>query len=118
MSLVQKLRGNDKTFLQLTESALTHVLHEGSKCHRIDVVFDVYREMSIKDAERSNRTSDTGIRCKNTAPGNKIQQWRNFLCSHANNTAEIRFLVEQWKSPQQKEKLLENVLYASTCGIG
>jgi len=51
MSLVQKLKGNDRTFLQLAESAVSHVLHEGSKSHRVDVVFDVYREMSIKDAE-------------------------------------------------------------------
>jgi len=61
MSLVQKLKGNDQTFWQLAESTLSHVLHEGSKSHRIDVVFDVYREMSIKDAERSNSSADTGI---------------------------------------------------------
>jgi len=51
MSVVQKLKGNDQSFLQLAESAVFHVLHEGCKRHRVDVVFDVYREMSIKDAE-------------------------------------------------------------------
>ena len=76
MSLVQKLQGNDQTFLQLAESALSHALHEGSKSHRIDVVFDVYRDMSIKNAERANRGSDTEIKFKNIAPGHKIQQWR------------------------------------------
>ena len=34
MSLVQKMKGNDQTFAQLAESALTHILHEGvmSRC--------------------------------------------------------------------------------------
>ena len=110
MSLVQKLNGNDQTFWQLAESALSHVLHEGSKSHRIDVVFDVYREMSIKDAEQSNRGADTGIQFQNIAPGHKIQQWRKLLCSPGNKTALIRFLVEVWKDPQQREKLQEKVL--------
>jgi len=74
MSLIQKLKGNDQTFWQLAESALSHVLQQGSKSHRIDVIFDVYREMSIKDAERSNRGADTGIQLQNIAPGHKIQQ--------------------------------------------
>jgi len=43
MSLVQKLKGNDKTF---AETALSHVLHEGAKSSRIDVVFDVYKEIN------------------------------------------------------------------------
>jgi len=55
MSLVQKLQGNDQIFLQVAESALSHVLHEGSKSHRIDVVFDVYKEMSIKDPSRASQ---------------------------------------------------------------
>jgi len=44
----------------------------------------------------------------------KIQRWRKLLCSPANKTALIRFLVEQWKGPQQREKLQEKVLYV-TC---
>ena len=40
---------------QLADSALTHILHEGVRTHIIDVVFDVYREDSIKNADISNR---------------------------------------------------------------
>ena len=54
MSLVQKTKANDQTFSQLTESALTHILHERVGIHRIDVVFDVYREDSINNGERLN----------------------------------------------------------------
>jgi len=50
-----------------------------SKSHLIDVVFDVYKKVSIKDAERANRGADTGIRFKNIAPRHKIQHWRKLL---------------------------------------
>ena len=81
MSLVQKMKGNDQTFAQLAESALTHILHEGVRSHIIDVVFDTYRGDSIKNAERSNRGSTTGIQFPNMAPGHRIQQWRKLLSS-------------------------------------
>jgi len=54
MSLVQKMKGNDQTFSQLAESVMLMVLHEGTQSQRSDVVFDVYKETSIKDAERCN----------------------------------------------------------------
>ena len=79
MILVQKMKGNEQIFAQLAESALTHILHEGVGSHRIDVVFDAYREDSIKNAERSNKRSTTGIQLRNMAPGHMIQQWRKFL---------------------------------------
>ena len=55
MSLAQKMQGNDQTFSQQADSALTHILHEGIMTHRIDVFFATYREDSIKNAEISNR---------------------------------------------------------------
>ena len=55
MSLVQKMEGNDQTFYQHINSALTHILHEGVRSHIIDVVFVTYREDSIKNAKISNR---------------------------------------------------------------
>ena len=114
MSLVHKLKGNDKTFSQLAESALSHVLHEGAKSHRIDVIFDVYKETSIKDSERANRGADTGIQFRNIAPGHIIQQWRKILCSPSNKASLIKFVVEEWKGPRQREKLKDKVLYV-TC---
>lgn len=44
---------DNKTFAQVAESALTAlVLQEAAQSERIDVVFDVYCQTSIKDAER------------------------------------------------------------------
>jgi len=114
MSLVQKLKGNDKTYAELAETALSHVLHGGAKSSRIDVVFDVYKETSIKDAERVKRGADTGIQFKNIASGHKIQQWRKLLSSPSNKTSLTKFLGEDWKGPKQRQKLKDKVLYV-TC---
>ncbi|KAJ8388288.1 hypothetical protein AAFF_G00135490 [Aldrovandia affinis] len=72
MSLVQKMKGNDQTFSQCAASALTQILHEGARSQRIDVIFDVYQEDSIKNAERANRGRTTGIQFRNIAPGHRI----------------------------------------------
>ena len=95
------MKGNDQTFSQLAESALTHILHEGVRSHRIDVDFDTYREYSIKNTERSNRGSTTGIQFQNMAPGHRIQQWRTFLSSSANKVPGGR--VEDTQSEGKAE---------------
>ncbi|KAG0697409.1 hypothetical protein GWK47_003028 [Chionoecetes opilio] len=130
MSLVQKLKGNDNTFSQLAGTALSHVVPEGAKSRRIYVVFDVYKETSIKDAERANRSAGTGIHFKNIQPGHNIQQWRKLLGSSSNKASLIKFLLcfkitkEQWeeapelKSSQEEAdtRLLLHALHAAESG--
>ena len=61
ISIIQKLDGNGKTFQDLAKSALKMVIREGGdNSERVDVVFDVYRESSIKDTERVNRGAGAG----------------------------------------------------------
>ncbi|KAJ8378403.1 hypothetical protein AAFF_G00242910 [Aldrovandia affinis] len=86
MSLVQKMKGNDQTFSQRAASALTQILHEGARSQRIDVVFDVYQEDSIKNAERANRGCTTGI----------------------------QFLVAEWKTPKLRDRLSDKQLYVTS----
>ena len=74
MSMIQRLNANNKTFLQISESILSSVLCEGSQNDRIDVVFDVYRDMSIKNAERLNRVTGTDVQYKNITGRRVIQQ--------------------------------------------
>lgn len=52
MAMVQKVKGDLKTFADIADSVLTMALREGFSSARIDVVFDVYREISIKNIER------------------------------------------------------------------
>ena len=73
MAMVQKMKGDDETFSQLAEASLTMILHEGAPSHRIDVVFDVYKESSIKGAERWNRSPGGCIQFSGIASGHSIQ---------------------------------------------
>ncbi len=71
-SIVHKLKGDGKTFAQLSDSAFKLALLEDTGSARIDVVFDIYRETSIDNAERWNRVSATGTQWKNIAPAHSI----------------------------------------------
>ena len=60
MAVVQKLKGDQKTFAEIADTIMYMTLNEGHHSERIDVVFDVYKEESIKNAEREKRGSSTG----------------------------------------------------------
>ena len=71
MLLIQRINGCNKTFTQLADSALQMVLVEGMRSQRIDVVFDVYEDISIKNLKRCSRGATTGnIQYKNITGGN------------------------------------------------
>lgn len=95
MALIQKVNGDRKTFAEIADLALGSVLRESSECQRIDVVFDVYRDVSIKQAERDKRGEETATHFKNIAPGHRVQQWRQFLSSLNNKSSLIKFLFSQ-----------------------
>ena len=56
-------------------------LYTGAESSRTDVVFDVYLDGSIKNAERDNRRSDSGILFSNIVGGHKVKQCRRLLSS-------------------------------------
>ena len=58
MALVQKVEGEHKTFGQVASSILASAVREGHHSSRIDIVFDVYKDHSIKAAERHNQTPE------------------------------------------------------------
>ena len=89
MGLVQRMNGNNKTFAQLAESVMAMVLYVGGRSGRVDVVFDVYRQPSIKYSERLNRCASTTVQYTCLARGHNIQQWRKFLSSSLNKTSLI-----------------------------
>lgn len=107
MSVVQKLNVQSNTFAEVSNSVLKSVLREGDTSQRIDVVFDVYLETTIKDMERQNRGSGTGIKFNTIVPGHKIKKWRNFLSEADNKTKLVEFMVSDWKSASKKH-LFEN----------
>ena len=118
MSLVQKLNvgSNQTTFGSVANAILSMALHEGSQSSRIDVVFDTYRENSIKNAERSLRGEVQGVQLANITAPQLVKQWRKFLSQMKNKTSLIRFVVEEWKTEPYMERLQHQgkVLYV-TC---
>ena len=115
MSIVQKLDGNQNTFGDIAKTVLKIVIREGDKCDRVDVVFDVYREGSIKDAERVNQGSGSGVKIRSLATGHKVKQWRSFLSEAQNKTMLIEFITEEWKSTESKSMIGQKTLFV-TCG--
>ena len=77
-------------------------LRTGGESSHIDVVFDVYLDESIKNAERVNRGSDSGILFSNIIAGHKVKQWRRLLSSPKSKSNLIKFLAQDW----QKQSLM------------
>ena len=67
MGLVQRMNGINKTFAHLTQSVLSMVLYVGVHNGGDDVVFDAYRQPSIKDSDRLNRGASTSVRIVDSA---------------------------------------------------
>ena len=55
MSIVQKIKGKHKTFKEVAETLFHKGMSEKGSCNRVDLIFDVYKQKSIKNAERRNR---------------------------------------------------------------
>ena len=115
MALVQRLKGDQKTFSEVADSLISMALHEGANSNRIDVVFDVYLENSIKNAEREKRGSDqTGNEFRNIRPEHKLLQWRTFLSNPTNKKHFIAFIAEQWQKDRYVAKLSGKTLFVTT----
>jgi len=114
MSLVQKVKGEQVTFGDVATAVLLMVLKEGNCSKRIDVVFDTYKENSIKNSERLLRGEETGHHLQSIASTQIVRQWRNFLSRASNKTSVIAFMVSEWKGTQHRGKLGEKTLYATT----
>ena len=91
------------------------MVHTSGGSERIDVVFDVYKDQSIKAAERTNRRSEDGVAFKKIMPGHKIQNWRRLLAGTESKNKLTSFLAENWKGQRKREKLGHRVMFV-TCG--
>ena len=110
MALVQKLKVVQMTFGQVADAVFQSVLSCGNRSKRIDVVFDVYLDNSIKNAERC-RCGVSTIEYQTILPATKVTQWKKFLSSSANKMKLISFLGEQFKSEQYQKQLAQKELY-------
>jgi len=81
---------------------------------RIDVVFDVYQEQSIKNVERSERASKSDrIKYKNILPGYKVKSWSKLSSAASNKVEIVKLLVSQWEKEEFRGKLGDRTLYVT-----
>ena len=104
MALVQRAKVAGCTFQKLASQLFESILAAGCKSGRIDVVFDVYRRVSIKNAERLKRATDSVV-FKQIMANQPIKQWNSFLSSSENKTELIKFLVSEWKKENYRKSL-------------
>ena len=113
MGIVQKLKGDQKTFREVADVLLTNILREGATSKRIDVVFDDCRELSIKNAEREKRgmAIDNEYRC--IQPEHRVHRWRDFLSNLKNKQQLIHFVVNEWRKERCSAKVVGKKLYVT-----
>eukprot|EP00794_Sanderia_malayensis_P011670 gene11670-12878_t len=114
MSLVQRVKGDQATFGDIAATVFSMELNEGGQNKRIDVVFDTYREKSIKNSERLLRGKETGHTLQSITGTQIVRQWRRFLTKVNNKNNLISFIVNEWVKAGYRERLHHKVLYATT----
>ena len=97
MALVRKCKHAGHTFDSFADELLKSAVSSSIGASRIDIVFDVYREHSIKNTERGHR--ETGkLQFKQIIGNQTIKQYAAFLSSRNNKLVLIRFLVSRWQT--------------------
>ena len=99
MAVLQKLKiPSGATFLVVAERVFELVTSTGSR--RVDVVFDVYREVSIKNVERLKRASTSdGLQYKNILPAYTVKSWNKLW---------------KWKTEAFRGRLGNRIMYVTT----
>ena len=101
MSLVYKVKGNESTFGDIARSVLSMAVRTSGSSTRIDVVFDVYRQKSIKSSERTYRGEDDDDQeLQSISSSHIVRQWRRFISKMTNKTRLICFFVKEWTKPE------------------
>ena len=54
MGVTEKIHGENCTFGELSEQILKSMLNHGCDSQRVDIIFDIYTEQSIKYTERDS----------------------------------------------------------------
>ena len=114
IAMVQKTRGDQKTLAEVGDSLMYFVLNKGTDSKRIDVIFDVYKDNSIKSSKREKSGSENGHEFRNIKGDHKIHQWRKFLSNSKNKSLLIKFIAEEWQNERHRERLAGKTIFATT----
>ena len=104
MAFVQQIKVVNITYSEFAMKLLERVLFTGKLASRIDVVFDEYRDVFIKNIER-HRRSRGQLSFKQIVGSAEIKQFGLFLSSNENKNALIQFIVDQWKQDRCNSRI-------------
>ena len=97
MAAVRQVKPLKSTYSEFAVRLLKYVLSNRSQSKRIDIVFDVYENNSIKDVERYRRSSSE-LSVQKLLLNMEIKQWSLLLSSNENKIKLVDFKVKQWIS--------------------
>ena len=96
MALVQVMKSaSSASFGQMAEQYCTHITRmlSQSSCSRVDLVFDQYRNQSIKEGERHKRGETSSLEVKIYSDSTPIQkQWEKYISNPRNKENLADFL--------------------------
>jgi len=111
MDLLQKLIHPPTTFGSLAETILSTGIMLSPGCQRIDIVFDTYKDISIKSLERERRARVfLEERLDNLSAGQRIRNWKGLLSSSKGKKAMLRFLCKEMKDEKYSRKLVQRLI--------
>ena len=113
MALLHKINAEKKKIGDLAGIIFASTLKTRAGSNRTNMVFDMYKDISIKNAERQER-SDSGVLLGSISAGQMIFRWMSILRCSSAKTAIIKFLCDEWKKPSYLTKLGGKVMYI-TC---
>ena len=110
MAIVRKMNGNKKTLRSILNALLAIALAEAEGSVRIDIVFDVYKDVSIKNADWQSRSNSVeAIVYKALFPSQVVQRWDSFKASPVNKANFIRFIASEWRKENSLCRTIEHV---------
>ena len=95
MMLVQRVKGDHKTFNDIAKTIFEMAMKEGISAQRVDIVFDKYNAFSVKSFERDLRGEHHGTSLQSITGQRLVRHWRSFLSQSTNNSNFITFLVKE-----------------------
>ena len=96
MACVRQIKVAKMKYGQFAITLLRYIIGLAKTAERIDVVFDVYKDISIKDVER-NRRSHGELKLSQIVSSADIKQWSQVLSSNENKNKLVSFVVAEWK---------------------
>ena len=112
MAYVQQTKVADKTFGDFALDLLQRILLIGVRATRIDVIFDDYRDSSIKNIERSRRSAGN-LLFQSIVSSTAIKQWGLLLSSGKNKNSLVKFVCNEWRKEEYRNKIRQKDLYVT-----